>query len=53
VNEWELYDLKTDPQEQQNLIRSPKHQSIIVQLKKELRQLRDLYDDHEQAGKLN
>jgi arylsulfatase A-like enzyme len=53
VNEWELYDLKTDPQEQQNLIRSPKHQSIIVQLKKELRQLRDLYDDHEQAGELN
>lgn len=53
VNEWELYDLKTDPQEQQNLIRSPKHQSIIVQLKKELRQLRDLYDDHEKAGELN
>ena len=53
VNEWELYDLKTDPQEQQNLIRSAKHQAIIVQLKKELRQLRDLYDDHEPAGELN
>jgi arylsulfatase A-like enzyme len=53
VNEWELYDLKSDPQEQQNLIRSPKHQSVFIQLKKELRQLRDLYDDHEQAGELN
>lgn len=53
VNEWELYDLKKDPQEQQNLIRSPNHQALILQLKKELNQLRDQYDDHEPAGELN
>jgi arylsulfatase A-like enzyme len=53
VNEWELYDLQTDPKEQANIIRSPKHQSLIVQLKKELNKLRDEYDDHEPAGELH
>jgi len=53
VNEWELYDLKTDPQEQKNLIRSAAHQKIYLQLKNELKQLRNQYDDHEQAGELN
>ena len=52
VNEWELYDLKADPQEQKNLIRSAKHQKTIEQLKKELNRLRDQYDDHEVAGVL-
>ncbi len=53
VNEWELYDLKTDPQEQKNLIRSAGHQKIYLQLKNELIRLRNQYDDHEQAGELN
>lgn len=53
VNEWELYDLKTDPQEQHNLIASPAQQRIILQMKKELLNLRDKYDDHEKAGELN
>jgi arylsulfatase A-like enzyme len=52
VNEWELYDLKTDPMEQHNLIQSPSHQKIFLQLKDELMKLRDLYDDHEPAGEL-
>ncbi|OQP49840.1 sulfatase family protein [Niastella populi] len=52
VNEWELYDLQTDAREQKNLIRSPKHQTLIAQLKKELHKLRDQYDDHEPAGVL-
>jgi arylsulfatase A-like enzyme len=52
VNEWELYDLKTDPQEQKNLIRSPKHQAQLANLKLELKKLRDQYDDHEPAGEL-
>jgi hypothetical protein len=52
VNEWELYDMKKDPNEQQNLIHSPAHQKIILQLKNELIKLRDLYDDHEPAGEL-
>jgi arylsulfatase A-like enzyme len=53
ANEWELYDLKKDPGEMHNLIKSPKHQAIIRQLKIELNKLRDLYDDHEPAGELN
>jgi arylsulfatase A-like enzyme len=53
VNEWELYDLKNDPAEQKNIIRSPKHQAIIKQLKIELNKLRNQYDDHEPAGELN
>ena len=53
VNEWELYDLQTDPQEQKNLIKLQQYQPIIIQLKKDLLQLRNLYDDHEPAGELN
>lgn len=53
VNEWELYDLKKDPDEQKNLIHSPAHQSIIAQLRTELDKLRDHYDDHEEAGVLH
>ncbi len=53
VNEWELYDLKTDPQEQKNLIHSASHQKIVAQMKEELAKLRDHYDDHEPAGELH
>jgi len=53
VEEWELYDLKKDPAEQTNLIRSAKHQAILQQLKADLLKLRNLYDDHEKAGELN
>ena len=52
VNEWELYDLKADPNEQNNLIGSPKHQKTVAQLKNELNKLRDQYNDHEPAGEL-
>jgi arylsulfatase A-like enzyme len=53
VNEWELYDLKTGPQEQKNLIKLPQHQKTFLQMKGELLKLRNQYDDHEQAGELN
>jgi arylsulfatase A-like enzyme len=53
VNEWQLFDLKTDPMEQKNLILSKEYQSILAQMKKELQRLRDVYDDHEKAGELN
>jgi arylsulfatase A-like enzyme len=52
VNEWELYDLKTDPSEQHNLIHSTSYQKIFLQMKEELVKLRILYDDHETAGEL-
>ena len=53
VNEWEFYDIKTDPQEQHNLINSPTQQSMIKKMKADLVKLRDKYDDHEKAGILN
>lgn len=52
VNEWELYDLKVDPLEQHNLINSAKYHSTFLQMKNELKKLRDQYDDHEPAGEL-
>jgi len=52
VNEWELYDLKNDPQEQKNLIHSLNHQKVVKRLKKELLKIRNYYDDHEPAGEL-
>jgi arylsulfatase A-like enzyme len=52
VNEWELYDLKTDPAEQHNLIHSSPYQKIFLQMKDELVKLRIFYDDHETAGEL-
>jgi arylsulfatase A-like enzyme len=53
VNEWELYDLKMDPQEQKNLIKLPSYQKTFLQMKDELLKLRNQYDDHEKAGELN
>ena len=53
VNEWELYDLEKDIAEQKNLVHSPAYQSTFLLLKKELVNLRNLYDDHEPAGELN
>ena len=53
VNEWELYDLLSDPGEQKNLIHSAKHQSVIADLRRELNRQRDIYDDHEPAGELH
>jgi arylsulfatase A-like enzyme len=53
VNEWELYDLKMDPQEQKNLIKMSAYQTVFLQMKEELLKLRNQYDDHEAAGELH
>lgn len=53
VNEWELYDLKNDPQEQINLIKQEKFKNLFAQMKKELIDLGKYYDDHEVAGELH
>ncbi|MGI8583858.1 MAG: sulfatase family protein [Chitinophagaceae bacterium] len=52
VNEWELYDLKKDPQEQKNLIHLSSYRPVFIKMKKELQRQRNLYDDHEPAGEL-
>ncbi len=53
VNEWELYDLKADPNEQKNLISNKAYAKTVADLKKELINLRNVYDDHEPAGELH
>ncbi len=42
---WELYDLKNDPYEMNNLYDDPKYKSIIAQLKKQLKTLRSRYGE--------
>ena len=46
--EWEMFDLEKDPGEMKNVYGDPEYQSEIVDLKKELIQLQDLYDDRGQ-----
>jgi arylsulfatase A-like enzyme len=45
VNEWQLYDLKTDPNEQQNLINDPQYKALVTALKKELEHQKEYYKD--------
>ncbi len=45
IDEWELYDLKTDPNEMNNLINIPRHQPLVKKLKKQLYKLQVKYDD--------
>jgi len=44
-DEWELYDLETDPDELQNLYGSEAHAQTISRLKEQLKALREYYDD--------
>ena len=43
--EWELYDLKTDPDELQNLYGKKEHAQLAARLKKQLVKLQKHYED--------
>ena len=45
MDEWELYDLKTDPNEINNIYSKASPQ-LIASLKKELQELRNEYNDN-------
>ncbi|MBN1360289.1 MAG: sulfatase [Sedimentisphaerales bacterium] len=45
IDEWELYDLKTDPQELRSVYSDPKYADIVAELKAQLKQLRARYND--------
>ena len=45
--EWELYDLQNDPAEMNNLYRNPAYKDLIANLKAELLQLKEQYDDQD------
>ena len=46
IDEWEMYDLETDPNELKSIYDSPDHQAIQAELKKELKRLRKQYKDN-------
>ncbi len=45
IDEWELYDLKKDPQEMRSVYDDPKYADVVKELKAELKRLRDQYRD--------
>lgn len=45
MDQWELYDLKEDPIEVNNLIGNPKYKDLVVKLKKQLYELQAYYKD--------
>jgi len=45
IDEWELYDLKKDPEELKNVYAEPKYAGVVKDLKEELKQLRAKYRD--------
>lgn len=49
VESWELYDLETDPHEMNNLYGKKGYEKITIDLKSQLKQLIDKYEDDEAA----
>jgi arylsulfatase A-like enzyme len=47
IDAWELFDLKKDPNELENVYDDPSYASIRDKLKRRLRELRDHYQDHD------
>jgi len=45
IDEWELYDLKNDPDEMQNVYDDPKYADVVKELMAELKRLRAQYND--------
>ncbi len=48
IDEWELYDLKNDPNEMNNVINDSAYADIVVDLKKQLKGLENKYGDSEE-----
>jgi arylsulfatase A-like enzyme len=53
VNEWELYDIKNDPHELNNVYDDKEYKHIASMMRKELEKARTVYDDRGKAGVLN
>ena len=49
-DEWEFYDLETDPDELHNLYEDASYASQILESKKELERLRNHYEDESVGG---
>ena len=51
IDAWELYDLKKDPNELNNIYGNPAYAEIVKQLKAELRKLQKKYGDSDELAK--
>jgi arylsulfatase A-like enzyme len=51
-DEWEFYDLETDPDELQNRYEDPEYADEVAAMKVELERLRTVYDDDSDVAEL-
>jgi arylsulfatase A-like enzyme len=51
IDEWELYDFKSDPQEMKNVYNDPAYAAVKADLHKRLENLRIKYQDSEESAK--
>jgi arylsulfatase A-like enzyme len=45
LDEWELFDLKEDPKELKSVYDDPAYESVVAEMKAELKRLKELYRD--------
>ncbi len=50
IDEWEMYDLKTDPNEMNNIYDDPEYAEVQADLHKRLEELRDYYGDSDELN---
>lgn len=50
IEEWELFDLETDPHELRNVIADPAYASVLAELRDELARLQEFYGDRPYEG---
>jgi arylsulfatase A-like enzyme len=48
IDEWEMYDLETDPMEMKNIYGDPAYAEVQAELHKKLQELRDYYGDSDE-----
>jgi arylsulfatase A-like enzyme len=46
IDEWELYDMKKDPNELNSVYSDPDYAKVVIELKSELKRLREKYKDN-------
>ena len=51
IDAWELYDLKNDPNELNNIYADPKYADIVKELKKKLNRLQKQYGDSDELAR--
>jgi arylsulfatase A-like enzyme len=50
IDEWEMYDLETDPMEMKNVYDNPEYADVLEMLHKKLEELREYYGDSDELN---